>query len=158
MARCALCKERDGDWMYQPWGPGDGPTFTLPGHHYRGFAALRCCAPCKEAIQGGEVLRFRHKGKSYVINEPWDRQQEARFVRDAVRDFEVHLLIRPGDDPDWDVAMCGVTPNSDRGWLAIAAEHSLTMGDLCVECMRGFVFAFEADINRRRLHTPMPED
>jgi hypothetical protein len=52
----------------QPFGPDDTPTFTLPGSHYRGFAALACCDACKARVQAGEQVAFAYRQQPYIIS------------------------------------------------------------------------------------------
>lgn len=42
MAKCRICKEREAEWSWQPFGPAEDSreTFTVPGWHYRGFAVI----------------------------------------------------------------------------------------------------------------------
>jgi hypothetical protein len=61
----------------------------------------------------------------------------------------VHILIggdsAAGEDPDWDVAMCGMSLGIDRHWAAFAAlEHGMTVSDMCIECFKSFGAGLEA--------------
>ena len=64
------------EFAWQPFGPDSSPigTFTALGHHYRGFATLKICKECHDAIKINEVspyyyvMHFAFKGRSYWWN------------------------------------------------------------------------------------------
>jgi hypothetical protein len=71
MAKCITCGKSEvasDGWTWQPFGPNDKiASFTTPGYHYRGFPALHVCDMCKLAIQRGESVAFRFRGKTFVF-------------------------------------------------------------------------------------------
>jgi hypothetical protein len=66
--KCAVCKNAERDWTWQPFGPGSHPLdFTVPGSHYRGFPAIPVCQFCKqERIEAGETVTFVYKRQGWV--------------------------------------------------------------------------------------------
>ena len=69
MTKCAICRKAERSWTLQPFGPDDGPTFTLPGSHYRGFAAIACCDGCKATIERGEAVFFSYRREPYILHD-----------------------------------------------------------------------------------------
>ena len=70
MAKCRVCKENDGTWAWQPFGPNDTPdSFTLLGSHYRGFAVIKICDNCKRRFQTGASLVFTYQYVLYKITK-----------------------------------------------------------------------------------------
>jgi hypothetical protein len=57
MRRCKVCGKNEAEWIMQYMDTFDNggnaymPTFSLPGHHYRGFRTIPVCDPCKLKIQ-----------------------------------------------------------------------------------------------------------
>jgi hypothetical protein len=51
--KCQICKHDVAEWVWQPFGPelDMSQAFTLLGCHYRGYAMVKVCDPCKESIQ-----------------------------------------------------------------------------------------------------------
>ena len=69
MRLCAICKQYERAWTWQPFGPDDGfLCFTLPGAHYRGFAAIAVCNTCKNLLETGETVTFTHKRQRHTLN------------------------------------------------------------------------------------------
>lgn len=75
MAQCRICKDREAQWSWQPFGPAEDSreTFTVPGWHYRGFPVIPVCEVCKDKIQAGEVVQFDYKRTTYscIEDEVW---------------------------------------------------------------------------------------
>ena len=70
MAKCKLCREREAEWAWQPFGPDEEvASFSFLGSHYRGFPVIKVCDPCKQDIErtlavGGSIV-FSYKNKLY---------------------------------------------------------------------------------------------
>jgi hypothetical protein len=72
--KCQICKTNNTEWAFQPFGPDEKWSFSLPGYHYRGFATIKICDHCKEVIQNPYKFPnvnqgFDYKGKHFVIFE-----------------------------------------------------------------------------------------
>jgi hypothetical protein len=67
MSKCAVCKTQERTWTWQPWGPGEGSVFTLPGSHYRGFAAIPVCDGCKQDIDAGQSVTFTYRRHQHTV-------------------------------------------------------------------------------------------
>ncbi|HUT15487.1 MAG TPA: hypothetical protein VMY98_04505 [Anaerolineae bacterium] len=68
MRKCRVCKEREAEWSWQPFGPAESSaeTFATPGWHYRGFAVIPICDDCKDRVQMGDGVQFDYKGVTYA--------------------------------------------------------------------------------------------
>lgn len=65
--KCAICKERERVWLWQPAGPSDDLqcVFAYPGEQIRGFPAIACCDHCHDKIIEGRPVVFEYKTRRY---------------------------------------------------------------------------------------------
>jgi hypothetical protein len=72
--KCAICKQNESIWAWQPFGPGETSLeFSMLGSHYRGFPVIKMCDGCKETAESAtheKPVSFAYKGRSYI----WDGQ------------------------------------------------------------------------------------
>ncbi len=84
MSKCRVCKEREAEWSWQPFGPAEDSreTFTVPGWHYRGFAVIPVCDQCKKRIQAGATVQFDYKRTTYtcIDDEVWGIRRVSELV------------------------------------------------------------------------------
>lgn len=158
-SKCQTCGNGGRDWMYHPFGPGEGAAFTVPGAQYRGFAALGICDECKNAIQAGHERYFTYKGTRYKVNDVWLSGLEDVYLVRPEGNLDpgcTHLLIDEGD-PDWDVMMCG-TSISDYEQIRLnrSGSFTLTVDDLCLDCLEGFTSQMRLQQEDKRLHRARP--
>lgn len=67
MPKCQICRHKEAINAWQPFGPGPTPkTFTVLGHHYRGFPVIKVCESCKNDLKAGIPCDFELKGKRYI--------------------------------------------------------------------------------------------
>lgn len=70
MAKCKICKSRDAEWSWQPFGPGETSNlFATPGSHYRGFPVVKVCDDCKRNYQSGipTIVNFRGEKIKFTL-------------------------------------------------------------------------------------------
>jgi len=84
MTKCRICKEREAEWSWQPFGPAKDSreTFTVPGWHYRGFPVIPVCETCKDKIQAGETVQFDYKRTTYtcIEDEVWGATRVTQLI------------------------------------------------------------------------------
>lgn len=69
--KCAILKDHEAEWAWQPFGPDPDPlgTFAELGWHYRGFPVIKISDEAKRRIQAGECLHFVYHGQIYATKK-----------------------------------------------------------------------------------------